>query len=144
MNASLISGLDGPNSIAITSAATIPTFTWVNPAGGDWNDTNNWSPNKCRGTATTSSSPNAGTYTVTDSGSATLGNLTLGGASGTQTLNIASLTMNNASMVNSNGVLNWSGGDLEGSLTVAQGGTLSISNTVYFDERRSRYQHRLR
>src|SRR5208283_2822261 len=37
-------------------------------------------------------------------------------------------------MVNSNGVLNWSGSDLEGALTVAQGGTLSISNTVYFGE----------
>ena len=38
-------------------------------------------------------------------------------------------------IVSSNAVANWSGnGDLEGSLTVAQGGTLSISNTVYFDD----------
>ena len=108
------------------------TLTWINPAGGDWNSTNNWSPGQVPASGDNVVITQNGTYTVTNTGSATLGSLTLGAASGIQTLNVASLTLTNSSLVNSNGVLNWSGGDLESSLTVGQGGTLTISNTVYF------------
>ena len=74
-----------------------------------------------------------GTYTVTNSSSATLGNLTLGGTNGIQTLTLSSLTLTNIGLVNSNGILNWSGGEVDGALTVAQGGVLNITNnTTYY------------
>ena len=110
------------------------TITWANTNGGDWNIATNWSPNQVPANGDDVIITNSGTYTVTNAPSVTLDSLILGGTNGIQTLTIASLTLTNASMVNSNGVLNWGGGDLESSLTVLQGGTLSISNTVYFDE----------
>ena len=116
-----------------SGTARSATLTWINAAGGDWNNTNNWSPNQVPATGDSVIITQNGTYTVTNGNSATLANLTLGGSVGSQTLNIASLTLNNSGTVNSNGVLNWSGGDLEGALTVEQGATLSLSNTVYFD-----------
>ncbi len=110
------------------------TITWGNTNGGDWNIATNWSPNQVPADGDDVIITNSGTYTVTNAPSVTLDSLILGGTNGIQTLTIASLTLTNASMINSNGVLNWNGGDLESSLTVLQGGTLSISNTIYFDE----------
>ena len=43
----------------------------------------------------------------------------------------ATVLGNIGGIIGSNAVINWSGGDLEGSLTVAQGGTLTISNTRF-------------
>src|SRR4029079_4930475 len=40
--------------------------------------------------------------------------------------------LTNLGLINSNGVLSWNGGDLEGALTVAQGGTLTQSNNLHF------------
>jgi hypothetical protein len=115
----------------VTHAATI---TWTNTNGGDWNVATNWSPNQVPENGDDVIITNSGSYAVTNAPSVTLDNLILGGTNGTQTLTISSLTLTNIGLVNSNGVLNWGGGDLEGSLTILQGGTLSISNTVYFDE----------
>src|ERR1019366_4352912 len=47
-------------------------------------------------------------------------------------INISGATINGSLIVSSNAVFNWSGGDLEGALTVAPGGTLTISNAVIF------------
>ena len=108
------------------------TITWTNANGGDWNVPANWSPNQAPANGDDVIITNSGSYAITNASGATLDKLTLGGTNGTQTLMISSLTLTNAGMVNSNGVLKWNGGDLEGALTVAQGGTLIQSNTLHF------------
>ena len=107
-------------------------ITWTNTVGGSWGDASNWNPNHAPASGDNVIITNAGTYTVTNNTPVILDKLTLGGANGTQTLMISSLTMTNVGLVNSNGVLAWNGGDLEGTLTVAQGGTLLQSNTLHF------------
>src|SRR5271156_1001194 len=63
------------------------TITWVTTSGGNWNDTNNWSPNQVPGIADTALITAIGTYTVTlDATNAQVAVLTLGGASGNQSL----------------------------------------------------------
>ena len=108
------------------------TITWTNSAGGDWNVVTNWSPNRVPVNGDDVIITNSGGYAITNASSVILDSLILGGTNGTQTLIIGSLTLTNAGLVNSNGVLIWNGGDLEGALTVAQGGTLITSNTVNF------------
>ena len=112
--------------------AATPVFVWTNTAGGDWSNSTNWSPNQVPVSGGNVIITNPGTYTVTNASSATLGNLTLGGTNGIQTLTAVSLTLTNASMVNSNGVLNWNGGTLGGVLTVGQGGVLNITNNTSY------------
>src|ERR1017187_4963812 len=119
-------------TFALFLSANAADLVWTNTAGGDWNVAANWSPAQVPGSGDYVIITNGGAYTVTNSGSATLSGLILGGTNGTQTLSIASLTLTGAGLINSNGVLNWSGGSLDGSLTVAQGGMLSISNSVNF------------
>jgi Putative Ig domain len=108
------------------------TITWTNTAGGDWNVVTNWSPNQVPVNGDDVIITNSGSYGITNASGVTLDKLTLGGTNGTQTLMISSLTLTNTGRVNSNGILNWIGGDLEGTLTVAQGGTLIQSNTLQF------------
>jgi hypothetical protein len=115
---------------AISTHAAI--LTWTNTAGGDWNVAANWNPSQVPVNGDDVIITNGGTYTVTNTGSVTLNNLTLGGTNGTQILMVNSLTLTNLGLLNSNGVLNWNGGDLEGAVTVAQGGTLVQSNTLQF------------
>jgi hypothetical protein len=117
--------------LAIRSARA-STLTWTNIAGGNWSTANNWSPNQVPVNGDDVTITNGGTYTVTNNTTVTLDNLTLGGTNGTQTLIMSSLTLTNLGLVNSNGILNWNGGDLEGAMTVAQGGTLIQSNTLTF------------
>ena len=117
---------------ALGSIAHAATITWASTNSGDWNIATNWSPAQVPASGDDVIITNSGTYTITNNSSAMLDTLELGGTNGIQTLSVASLTLTNASMVNSNGVLNWSGGDLEGPLTILAGGTLSISNAVQF------------
>jgi len=116
--------------------ARATVVVWTNTAGGMWNNMNNWLSNQVPVAGDDVVITNVGTYTVTNSSSSvTLDSLTLGGSSGIQTLTgAATLTLTNASMVGANGVFNMSGGDLEGSLTVAQGGILTMSNNIYFSQ----------
>ncbi len=107
------------------------TLTWTNLAGGDWTVATNWSPNQVPVTGDDVLITNGGTYAITNANNLTLDSLSIGGTNGIQTLFINSLTLTNVSVVNSNGVLNWSGGYLNAPLTVALGGTLAISNTFY-------------
>ncbi|HEX4343136.1 MAG TPA: hypothetical protein VH255_07080, partial [Verrucomicrobiae bacterium] len=108
------------------------TFHWASTNSGDWNIATNWTPAQVPASGDDVIITNGGTYQVTNNTAATVGHLILGGTNGIQTLSVLSLTFTNTSLVNSNGVLNWAGGDLESSLTVALGGTLSISNSVTF------------
>ena len=132
----------------VTDAATI---TWINTNGGNWSVATNWSPHQIPVLGDSAVITNAGNYTVTLDTTPTVDSLTLGGASGTQTLTNSGFTMtltfNNASVVNTNGVLamgggslsssgliingrfNWTGGfiDVGSTLTVATNGTLVLA-----------------
>jgi hypothetical protein len=114
------------------NVAKSATITWANTNGGDWNVATNWSPNQVPASGDDVIITTNGTYTVTNSSSATLGNLTLGSTNGIQTVILSSLTLNNAGMVNSNGVLFWNSGTINGSLTMAQGGVLNITNNTTY------------
>ncbi|HEY5297312.1 MAG TPA: putative Ig domain-containing protein [Verrucomicrobiae bacterium] len=120
--------------IVATGIVRAATVTWANTNSGNWNVATNWIPAQVPASGDDVIITNAGTYSVTNAPGVTLNKLILGGTNGIQTLNLTSMTLTNAGIVNSNGVLNWSGGDLVGALTILQGGTLSISNTMYFDE----------
>ena len=99
-----------------TSAASL---TWINTSGGDWNIAGNWSPSGVPGATDTALITAAGTYVVTVNDSESAASLTIGGATGTQSLQISS-----------GGALNEAGGTMttKASLTVAGGGTLNASS----------------
>ena len=118
--------------LAIGSVAHAATIIWANTNGGDWNIATNWTPAQVPVSGDNVIITTNGTYTVTNSSSATLGNLTLGGTNGIQTLTLSSLTLTNIGLVNSNGVLNWNSGEVDGGLTVAEGGVLNITNNATY------------
>ncbi len=123
-------------SVRISFGATI---NWTNTAGGDWNVAANWDPNQTPGPTDTAQITNPGTYAVTNSGVASANILTLGGATGTQTLVLSggSLTLGTPSTGSAQGVFNMSGGTLGGAPLVLagplnwSGGT--ITNVVQFN-----------
>ena len=87
----------GPIGVPAAQAASC-TDTWMNTAGGDWSTPADWSEGTVPTISDVACITDAGNYTVTISapdGSETVGGLTLGAASGSQTLDIdsgASLT----------------------------------------------------
>lgn len=114
--------------LAAAPAAAVD-YVWTNPVSGNWNTAANWTPNGVpNSNADTATIAVAGTYTVTVNGGFTVKTLTLGGASGTQTLALPStrsLVLNantgTATMtVNASGVFEQSGGDLVGTPPVPQ------------------------
>src|ERR1019366_2726860 len=64
------------------------TDNWTNTAGGAWSTATDWSKGTVPGVTDVACITLAGTYTVTMSGTASIASLTLGAASGTQTLEI--------------------------------------------------------
>ncbi len=134
----------------LSGAVQAAQIVWTNTAGGNWNVAANWNPNQVPTSADDAVITASGTYAVTLNTSTNINSLTLGGASGQQTLannNGYKLTLNQASVINSNGVfaLNgivagaglltvqgqfmWNGGYLyPGSvLTVATNGLLALA-----------------
>ena len=112
------------------SPGAAATVSWVAPAGGNWNTGSNWSTGTPPGPTDDAVITLAGTYTVTiDVTVAAVGSLTLGGASGTQALstNGRTLTLNGASTINPNGVLNLAGGVVNGVGNLAMNGTFNWS-----------------
>lgn len=107
-------------ALAIGSVAHAATLTWTNLVGGNWSVAANWNPNQVPGSADNAVITNSGTYAVTLDEDATLNSLTFGGASGQQTLtnNANTLTLNNASVVNTNSVFGLGGGRVNGILTI--------------------------
>jgi hypothetical protein len=87
------------------------TISWASPTGGDWNTAANWSPAQVPTGSDTVFITNNGTFTVTAASGLSVANLTLGGTSGTQTVN-------------------WSSGTLSGALTVATNGVLTVSGVA--------------
>jgi hypothetical protein len=140
-------------SIMAIFQAHAATIAWTNLSGGEWNLAANWEPNQVPATGDTAIITNNGTYTVTLNASPTLASLTLGGASGTQTLLIpnSTLSLQTEGSVIGNGVLaliggalsgtgtlvvsnlmNWTAGTMsgDGRTVIAPGATLIISNTA--------------
>ena len=91
-------------------------IVWTNTAGGNWSGTANWSPNQVPTSTDDAVITTSGTFTVTLDTSPTVNSLALGGASGQQTLANSSytLTLNQASVINTNGVFSLSGGAMAG------------------------------
>ena len=107
-------------------------LVWIGGTG-DWNAAGNWSPAQVPTAADNAWLTNSGTYTVTvPAGSpAAAASLTVGGASGTQTLAIdrTTLTLNGASLINPNGVLTF----LVSQSVVNGSGNLTVNGLVNWD-----------
>ena len=117
----------------------VGSYTWTNTAGGNWSVAANWSPNVVPGPLDDAYITTPGSYTVTVYAAASVANLTLGGASGIQTLAINSptFTLHSGGVVSGNGVLAFGGGTLSGPgpLTVNgalnwTGGTISTTSVT--------------
>jgi hypothetical protein len=104
------------------SATPSCTVSWVNPAGGQWDDGTSWSGGKMPTPADDVCIDHPGTYKVILAGATEIASLTVGGTSGTQTLSVtergggpmmgpASLQLNGPSTVTANGVLEVDGDD---------------------------------
>ena len=138
---------------SLTAGAS--TVTWTNTAGGAWSVPSNWSPNFVPGLSDDAVITSAGTYTITMDVSPTISSLTLGGASGLQTVTNDSktLTVSHVSVVNANGILGmnsgivagsgalainglvqWSGGSSAAGfpLTLQVGAVMNLQNTIVF------------
>ena len=142
----------------VSASGAVTDVTWINAAGGNWNVAANWQDgtgvNRVPTTGDNVFITLAGTYTVALDVNASINSLTLGGASGAQTLSInansltlaaastvgangilnlgdTSSTINGAGTLAVNGALNWSGGsiNLSGAVNIANGATLNISGT---------------
>ncbi|MFM6122779.1 MAG: beta strand repeat-containing protein [Sphaerospermopsis kisseleviana] len=129
------------------------TISWKNPTNGNWNVAANWNPGAIPGSADIAQITIAGTYNVLLNINRTLTGLTLGTNTGIQTLDLTNgntLTLNGASTVSNNGVLNltsgtltgmgaltisnklnWSGGTLSGTGKKTVSGTLNLSGDQY-------------
>jgi hypothetical protein len=124
---------------------------WTNTNGGLWNVGSNWSPAIVPGVGDDVWITNTGIYTVTQDVHVTVASLTLGGASGSQTLTNAgaSLTVGGAIAVQTNGVLGlgngtlatsggltlnghclWHAGTWSGPVFIGASGLLNISGTA--------------
>jgi hypothetical protein len=134
--------------IAAGYRAEAANINWTNTASGSWNTAANWNPNNVPGAADTAIITNAG-VTVTLDISPTVGGVILGtNGPGTVTLSLAgqtlvlngpltvnpsgSFTVDSGAVVgNANaglsGTIGWTGGLLEGALTLASGSTLNLT-----------------
>ena len=130
-------------------SSTAADLVWTNTAGGAWNTAANWAPNQIPTTNDHVWITNSGTYTVTISGNAAAGELTLGGATGTQTvsltggtflvgngtgntnavLRISGGTLGGTGRLILAGPLNWSGGSITNAVVQCAGGSISGSAT---------------
>src|SRR5437899_1475948 len=102
-------------ALAALSRANAATMVWTNTAGGNWSAATNWSPNAVPASGDTVFITNAGSYAVAIDVSPTLASLSAGNANGGAiTLNLPSttLTLNGASILETNVVFNLSGGTL--------------------------------
>jgi acyl CoA:acetate/3-ketoacid CoA transferase alpha subunit len=111
------------------ATANATDLVWIGGTG-NWNSAGNWSPVQVPLAADNAWITNGGTYTVTVPAgtTATAASVTVGGPGGTQTLAIdrATLTLSEASVINSNGQL-----DLLVSQSVVTGaGNLTVSGTL--------------
>ena len=116
----------------ISQTASAQCVSWINPNGGFWDEGNNWSEGLVPSPATNVCINLEGTYTILSSGSITLKSLVLGRSSGgTQTLQIAgSISVLEASTVDSTGVIQLLGGNLNTSDTLENFGLITTPNAI--------------
>ncbi len=120
--------------VALPLAARAATITWTNAAGGNWNVPGNWSPAQVPVAGDDVVITLAGTYTVTVNVSPSVNSLTLGAASGVQTLSMTSqtLTLAAASSVGANGRLSLLNGTVNGAGTLTNSGTVVTVSSCTF------------
>ncbi|MCZ6915982.1 MAG: hypothetical protein O7I93_04315 [Gemmatimonadetes bacterium] len=123
----------------VSATGTVAAVSWINPAGGNWSNAANWNPAIVPGFGNQALIDLDGTYTVTLDVTTQVSVLTVGAATGTQTLSIATniLTVDAPSSIGVNGVLDLSGGTLNGIGTLSvfgsmlwSGGTMSDGGTL--------------
>ncbi|MEZ5064302.1 MAG: hypothetical protein R3B81_06175 [bacterium] len=107
------------------------TVSWTNASGGNWSNPANWDLG-VPGAADDVRIDVSGTYTVTLDVHTTVTSLTLGGASGAQTLFASgrTITVSGASVVGPNGILNLASGTLSGAGSWTNGGVATLSSTT--------------
>ena len=120
-------GTVGSNPFDVLSGAA--GISWSNPAGGNWSVPSNWSPARVPGKADTVFITLPGTYTVTLDVNDTIAFLTLGGATGTQTLTATNRTfgIDTAASILANGVVNLTTTTINGDGTLSTLGSLFIA-----------------
>src|ERR1019366_7831124 len=135
LGATLLAVAVGLLALAGGARAAGCTDNWTNTAGGAWSTATEWSEGTVPGLADVACITLAGTYTVTMSASASVGSLTLGAASGTQTLEIegsgtdAILHLDGDSTINQTGELVLDNGSSNGFADVeAYSGTPTLTN----------------
>ncbi len=136
-------------ALAAALPASAATLTWKSPVSGNWGTATNWSAGRVPAAGDVVQIAVAGTYTVTVDVSAAVASVTVGGASGAQTLRISqSLALSSASTVGAKGVLaldggtlsgagictvngrmSWTSGSLAGTVVIAAGKPLAITTT---------------
>ncbi|HXY68736.1 MAG TPA: hypothetical protein VEH62_04765, partial [Gemmatimonadales bacterium] len=146
-------GLVNATSTSFTVAA-VNLNAWTNAAGGNWSVATNWSKGTVPVATDSVTITVPGTYTVNVDVAATVARLTVGAASGTQTLSVAANALSTlggafaantvlnlsgtgnvtgAGTITTAGAFNWTGGSLGGvtgaggGIQVLAGGTLSIA-----------------
>jgi hypothetical protein len=140
MNTRGIISLAASALIIAAASARADSIVWTNTAGGNWSDTNSWSPNQIPGDSDVAVITNDGTYSVTLDVNPNIGGLVLGTAGGTniQSLSVSNnqtFTLNGTAQVSTNGQFNLNGGVLGGNIALCGalnclGGTLSGGLTV--------------
>jgi hypothetical protein len=121
----------------------LASVSWINPAGGDFNTPANWDTNTVPGPSDDAFITLDGDYTVSiaPAGNASVHSLTLGSATGVQTLSIDAATLTAAAGVSNNDVVQLTstatlavtGGtfvDASGATLTGGGGTLNLSNVT--------------
>jgi hypothetical protein len=102
---------------------------WINAAGGNWSVAANWSPARVPVKGDSVFITLGGTYIVTLDVSDTVAFLSVGGASGTQTLTASGHTLgiDSAASLLPNGVLTLAGATVTGGGTLVSGGAIVVN-----------------
>lgn len=146
-------GLTSATSAGLNVTAPANLISWINPAGGNWSVGANWSRGTAPVATDTVNISLAGTYTVNLDINTTVTRIEVGGASGTQTLQVNANnlvvtgtgaigtsgrvalgggSLAGAGIIDVAGQFNWTGGTLggnAGTVRILAGGTLSMSMT---------------
>ncbi len=116
-----IAAMIGLSALATSSAhASGCSDSWTNTAGGSWFEGSNWSNGKAPTSEEEACITAEGTYTVTmtqESGTVSVKSLTVGGASGKQTLVVGSSCSVNAILATTGGISNGA----QGAITLTNG-----------------------
>jgi len=110
-------GVSVGNTVRVDVLVTaLNEFAWNNPAGGNWGDASNWTPNGVPGSGDRAVIDLEGDYTVTVNVDVSISSIVAGAASGTQTVRLTSrtLTVESQAIFGVNTIYSQSGGDLRG------------------------------